>query len=206
MSYNKKKVRVYSPEEGYDKHSNEYDKFLAFLDSFEKNYFSRLRYFFENKKVLDAGAGTGRNTLRLYSYGIKEIVALDISQNMLDKLKLKNPRVDTVKGDIRDIPFADGMFDIVIINMVLVHLYDPIEAIDEVYRVLRDKGELYITLLHQKKPVTLCDGKERYKIESYYHSSKKIKRILEDTAFKVIEENEVIEANVKISTIFRCRK
>ena len=45
--------------------------------------------------------------------------------------------------DAHDIPFADGVFDAVIIQAVLEHVVDPYRCVAEVHRVLRDRGIVY---------------------------------------------------------------
>jgi SAM-dependent methyltransferase len=45
-----------------------------------------------------------------------------------------------VVGDIHDIPRTDDSFDVVIATEVLEHCRDPQRAVDEIHRVLRDRG------------------------------------------------------------------
>jgi ubiquinone/menaquinone biosynthesis C-methylase UbiE len=45
-----------------------------------------------------------------------------------------------VAGNICDLPFADGSFDVVTANMVLEHAGNPIALLSEVWRILRPKG------------------------------------------------------------------
>jgi ubiquinone/menaquinone biosynthesis C-methylase UbiE len=205
MTYSKKKIPVYSPEEGYNKYAPYYDQAMAFLDSFEKGYFQRIKHFFGGKKVLDAGCGTGRNTVRFLEYGA-EVTAVDVSAEMLKKLKNKKSLVKTIQADVIDLPLNDELFDIVVSNLVLGHLYWPEKAIAEFYRVLKNDGELYLTVIHEKKRALLKDLQEKFKIESYYHSAAKINKILLAQAFNIVEENEIIEGGVRISTVYRCRK
>ena len=56
----------------------------------------------------------------------------------------KGEGVDVV-GDAHNLPFNDKTFDVVLCTEVLEHLYDPQRAIDEMWRVLRDKGTLLLT-------------------------------------------------------------
>ena len=90
--------------------------------------------------------------------------------------------------------------------MVLVHLKDPTQALDECYRVLKNDGILFLTILHQKESALLKAGKEGFKIKSYYHSADKIREILENLSYKIKEERPIIEKENRISTIFFCEK
>ncbi len=205
MGYDKKKIPVYFSEEGYDKYASEYDKALGFLDSFEQGYFQWLNQDLKGKKLLDAGCGSGRNTIRLFRLGA-DITAVDISEGMLKVLKRKKPQIKTVQADVRDLPFDEKSFDIVVSNLVLVHLKYPEEGIDEFYRVLKDGGELFLTVIHQKKEALLKAKKEDFRIKGFYHNAEKVRGLLEGHAFSVLEEREIIENEVKISTVFHCRK
>lgn len=45
--------------------------------------------------------------------------------------------------DAHDIPFAEGVFDGVIIHAVLEHVVDPHRCVDEIHRVLKPEGLVY---------------------------------------------------------------
>ena len=52
---------------------------------------------------------------------------------------LYSPIVD-VKADIRNLPFKDESFDVVICNHVLEHVEDDVKAMSELYRVMKPNG------------------------------------------------------------------
>ncbi|WP_345005153.1 class I SAM-dependent methyltransferase [Snuella lapsa] len=52
---------------------------------------------------------------------------------------LKSPLAD-VKADICDLPFDDGIFDVILCNHVLEHIPDDTKAMSELYRVLKLGG------------------------------------------------------------------
>lgn len=54
------------------------------------------------------------------------------------------PAVDVV-GDAHELPFPDQSFERVLCTEVLEHLHTPQKAIDEMYRVLKPRGELILT-------------------------------------------------------------
>lgn len=49
-----------------------------------------------------------------------------------------------VCGDLYDLPFADGTFDLICSQAVLEHVPDPQGAVDEMVRVLKPGGTLYV--------------------------------------------------------------
>lgn len=101
-------------------------------------------------RVLDAGAGTGQVTEALKNLGIPvEVVALDMSHDMLLNLRGNNPEVPAVRASISELPFRDNAFDIVAFGTSL-HWGDPEKLPDEVRRVLRDEGAVIsINNLHK---------------------------------------------------------
>jgi len=117
--------------------------------SFESNGFD-ISYF-QGKTVLDMGCGSGRFTLALASFGVKEVVGIDlgdeglsIAKEMVVKQNLTNVRFE--KGSVLDLPFENRTFDFVFCKGVLHHTGDINKGIEELYRVLKIKGKAFIYL------------------------------------------------------------
>ena len=96
-------------------------------------------------RALEIGAGTGYFSLNLLRAGIvREAVATDISQGMLDELTGSAARlglaVETVCTEAERLPFPDDSFDLVFGHAVLHHLPDLDAAFREFRRVLRPGG------------------------------------------------------------------
>lgn len=98
----------------------------------------------EGLKVLEVGAGTGRDTDKIAS---KKAVAfaLDYSEESLDLMSksLQQP-VQIVCGDALCLPFRDESFDVVFHQGLLEHFRDPGKLLDENVRVLRRGGALLV--------------------------------------------------------------
>ncbi|MGD9131301.1 MAG: class I SAM-dependent methyltransferase [Candidatus Bathyarchaeota archaeon] len=73
----------------------------------------------KNPRILDVGCGPGMQTVELAKLSAGQIVALDFHEPFLEQLKeaIKKAgvedRVKAVKGDMRNMKFDDGGFDVV---------------------------------------------------------------------------------------------
>jgi SAM-dependent methyltransferase len=100
--------------------------------------------------ILDAGAGVGRFTGKLTRLAElpHSVVALDLFTSMLDAIRTRArpiPRLALINGDIGQLPFVDGAFDLVFANHVLYHLEDISCGLDQILRVLRPAGRFVAT-------------------------------------------------------------
>lgn len=94
------------------------------------------------KKVLDIGCGFGEASIQFARLGA-EVYSLDISSGMLDQaLKLASKyhvSINTMQGDVENLPFTDNYFDIVYAGNVLHHA-EVEKVIKSVTRVLKQDG------------------------------------------------------------------
>ncbi|MBU1683787.1 class I SAM-dependent methyltransferase [Patescibacteria group bacterium] len=194
------------PKKGYARYAGEYDEKEKFWDSFEKDYLKPYIESAKDKKVLDAGAGTGRLSLRLHKAGA-EVTSLDISPEMLILLGQKNSEIEVVEGDMEAMPFEDDSFDMVFSTLALVHLKKIEPFLDECYRVLKDDGKLVLVNIHYRKPLVLHDGQGRYTIQCYNHFPRHVRKAAEELAFGVEKEIMVTEGDdVWVSQILILKK
>ena len=199
-------VKKLSPKEGYARYASIYDESEKYWDSFEKDFLKPYIESAQGLKVLDAGAGTGRLSVRLYDAGAR-VTALDISPEMLVKLKQKNPDIELIEGDMENMPFEDETFDMVFSSLALVHLKKVDTFLDECYRVLKDDGKLVLVNIHYRKPLILEDEKGKYIILCYNHFPRHVREAAESLAFGVEHEITVTEGdNVWVSQILVLRK
>jgi ubiquinone/menaquinone biosynthesis C-methylase UbiE len=103
-------------------------------------------------RVLDIGTGSGLLAIKLAKAKNCnfEIVAVDISENMILKAK-ENARRAGVADKIKfmvatasALPFADNSFDIVISYASLHHWFEPVTVLNEVSRVTGENGSAVI--------------------------------------------------------------
>jgi SAM-dependent methyltransferase len=102
-----------------------------------------------NKKVLEIGAGTGRDSFPLVEHGAV-VFQLDYAENSLKILKRlaedSNLPVSIVGGDTFKLPFHDGTFDIIFHQGLLEHFRKPLaeRLLRENIRVLKEGGLLLV--------------------------------------------------------------
>jgi SAM-dependent methyltransferase len=100
--------------------------------------------------ILDAGCGTGMIVRRYYRPGLR-LVCLDLSGDSLRHLRasLAQGAACYVRGDLRALPVADGVFDRVLCANALQHVPDPAgrrAAFAELRRVVRPGGRVVVSV------------------------------------------------------------
>jgi SAM-dependent methyltransferase len=88
-------------------------------------------------KVLDAGSGREQE-----QYLRQELLATGATLHTCDFCE--GPGVDFV-ADVSALPFEDGSYDIVLSTQVLEHVRDPQRVVQEMARVLKPGGWLFLT-------------------------------------------------------------
>jgi ubiquinone/menaquinone biosynthesis C-methylase UbiE len=91
-------------------------------------------------RLLEVGAGTGGFAARCASELGCDVVALDSARAMV--AASRDAGVESVLGDVRYLPFADGTFDVCVAAWMLYHVQEPDTALGELARVLRTPGRL----------------------------------------------------------------
>lgn len=103
-------------------------------------------------RVLDCGVGTGAlsGALSRVLPDQFKLDAIDISPHMLERASSSLSHADLEltlrQGDVRKLPYDDGVFDLAMTAHVLEHLVDPSVALNEMVRVLKPGGLLIACL------------------------------------------------------------
>jgi ubiquinone/menaquinone biosynthesis C-methylase UbiE len=107
--------------------------------------------------LLDAGCGRGEASVALAGQGF-EVQAIDDSPYALEQAKdnaVKAGVASHVKfaaGDVTDLKFPADEFDRVVCLGVLMHVPDVAKAVDELCRVTKPGGTLYISESNMRSP------------------------------------------------------
>jgi SAM-dependent methyltransferase len=112
----------------------------------------RARSIAPGSRVLDVGAGTApyRDLFEHCQYETQDFAQYDGYKGPEGQYA----RIDYV-SDITEIPVADATFDAILCTEVLEHVPRPIEALQEMARIMRPGGRLFLTAplgsgLHQE--------------------------------------------------------
>ena len=105
-------------------------------------------------KVLDLGCGAGwasRLLAQMVSAGPRpgQVVGLDVSDEMIRRARASSTELENlmfVVGSATQIPWEENFFDKVLSVESFYYYADQDRALDELFRVLAPKGELYILI------------------------------------------------------------
>ncbi|GMU19978.1 MAG: methyltransferase [Phycisphaerae bacterium] len=97
-------------------------------------------------RVLEVGSGTGV-LFEEYPPGLA-LIGIEPDVDFLPLAReaaiRASARVDPLRADAERMPFVDGVFDAVIVQLVLCSVQDPRRALAEILRVLKPGGLLYV--------------------------------------------------------------
>lgn len=93
--------------------------------------------------ILDAGCGDG-SYFRQIKSEVCQSFGLDICVS--DTLLKGNEDSNIIKGTISKLPFKEGTFDLIYSLSVIQFIDDDLGALNEIWRVLKPKGKVIITL------------------------------------------------------------
>ena len=141
----KRRVRA-----AFDRAAGTYDEAAPLQHEVCDRLLERLEWVkLEPARVLDAGAGTGRGTRGLRRrYPHAQRLGLDLSPAMLREARRRDGwwrRTRWVCGDLEELPFADGVMDLVFSNLALQWCNDLDRTLADVRRVLAPGGLFMFT-------------------------------------------------------------
>jgi SAM-dependent methyltransferase len=97
----------------------------------------------DGRRLLDAGCGAGQALADAAARGAR-VSGLDATPELLGIARRRTPSADLRVGDIEDLPYDDGSFDVVTAFNAIQYATDPAAAVGELARVCRAGGRVAI--------------------------------------------------------------
>ena len=161
------------------------------------------KHNFEN--VIELGCGTGKNTKYLLTRA-KKVLALDFSQEMLNKAKAKviDPRVNFQKADVtKKWNVSDSFADLITSSLILEHIENLDFIFDQAFIKLKPNGFLFISELHPFKQY--LGTKARYEgeegvqeLKTFTHHISEFLNTGKNNNFKLLEMKEWFDDETEI--------
>lgn len=155
--------------------------------------------FSKKDLVLDVGTGTGIVTHSI-SPLVKEVIGLDISQDMLKKSNWKGNKY-FIKRDIRCPIFHEEVFDKITARLVFHHITEDTQrAMEECYRILKKGGKMIISEGVPPTDEVKEDYKKIFKLKEkrLVFTEKNLKELMEISGFKNIRVTNYMMKNFSV--------
>ena len=124
-------------------------------------------------QIIEVGCGAGWFCPTLKQFG--HVTAVDLSNEVLARARRRVPDVDFIAGDVMDLDFRDGAFDVIVVIETLAHIEDQAAFIAKLARMLRPGGLLMLasqnrTVLERyNAPEPLGPGVTRHWLSALEH-------------------------------------
>lgn len=139
-----------------------FDESVALFEMRHKKWGIDLNWF-RDKTCLDAGCGGGRFLVALARSGAKKVRGIDISEDAIAAAKHRvasrnlSDRVEIRKASVLDIPYPDATFDYVVSSGVIHHTPDPKRGFQQIVRVLKPGGKIFLSVYGRGGPVWMVN-------------------------------------------------
>lgn len=148
-----------------------------------------------NASVLELGCGPGNITRRLLDRCPElEILATDVSQNMIDLAKKNNPTIRTQLLDCRDLSGIDKQFDGIVCGFTIPYLSaeDVSKLITSCQRHLKPGGVLYLSFVPGPYDRSgFISGRSGRRTYFFYHEEATIEAQLRKSLFDPVYREEI---------------
>jgi len=152
-----------------------------------KSDLSLMEHISDGKRALDAGCGDGHVMRMLMDNGY-DVTGVDINTAQVRSCKV-------VRGDCNYLPFQNGSFDMVFIINLLHHVEAPSKLLEEVSRVLKRPGTMYLSEVTENNPLLrLVRALHPYWHESEVKSrlkAKEVKTMVGKRFLRITEDGDI---------------
>ena len=181
------------------------------------------------KQILDVATGTGELAIALWKkFGVK-IIAVDLSQEMLNladkKIKQLGADITIQKANAENLPFESNKFDAVSVGFGVRNFENLEKGLSELRRVVKENGNVYILEFSKMEGILsplynfyfrkvlpflakmISGEKEAYTYQPdsvhYIPCGERMKNILLDLGFSKVEYKKL---SLGIVTIYKAKK
>ena len=106
--------------------------------------------------VLEVAPGPGYQAIEMARPGTLRVTGLDISRTMVEiateSARAAEVSVDFRQGDVTAMPFEKDSFDLIVCQAAFKNFKQPVNALDEMHRVLRPGGLAVIQDMNREAP------------------------------------------------------
>ena len=130
-------------ENFWDRNAGRYDRFMRKDRAAYDEMYELIRPIVRHKTVLELATGTGLIAKHIVN-AAAHIEATDASAEMILEAKRDNrsAKLHFSVQDMFRLPYAEESFDVVIVSNALHIVPQPVKALAEIHRVLKDDGVL----------------------------------------------------------------
>lgn len=150
-----------------------------------------------NKLGIEIGVGSGIFTEKLHI-----TCGVDPSAQMLKLAQKRNIMV--IKAVAEHLPCSSSRFHFAVFITSICFIDDPLSAIKETYRILKDDGEIIIAFIDRESPIgkILQKNKNESKFYKYanFYSVKEIGNLIESGGFKIVATYQTL-TTIKNQTV-----
>ncbi len=125
----------------------------------------------KGKTVLDASCGEGYGSDNLAEVASR-VIGLDIDKDTIDNAKQRyvKKNLSFVIGDVAELPFSDGCFDLVVSFETIEHVNCEVQTkfLKEIKRVLKQDGALIMSTPNKAVYTDKVEGENRFHCKEFY--------------------------------------
>jgi len=147
---------------------------LRYIEKTRAKTIVKLANVSERDSVIDVGCGEGYMLSLLPK--AKKIVGLDISKVALNRAKKflqDRKEIELVLGDAQGLRFEDNSFDVAICSETLEHVPNPRAVIKELHRILKQNGNLVVSIPDEARIKQIMRIIKFFKLERFLHAARK---------------------------------
>lgn len=177
-------VHYYSKDMGYYKpqivNKGPVKKFVRnLLIRYSKRY-KRLRLipdFVKNGKLLEIGCSHGERLEELKDMGWNDHMGIEMDNGAF-RYAINKRKLNVLNLRINEFDMKPRYYDVVIMSMVLEHLYNPFQVLDNISKTLKPNGQLLFSIPYYNGIEYKIFGKYSYGLQLPTHICFPTKRIL----------------------------